>query len=243
MLPIWTYWEGDRWPHIEACLAAMRRAWGDRLVVVTPETIPTYLPPNALHPRWREVPEIGPKTCCLRAALLHAHGGWWFDADTIPLGQPPAVIREELVYTAWTEPPWRVVSGYFGARAGSAVLADWIARIHRRLENFDEIGVWWLTLGERLLTPAVRAKPRNTRAVHVKTWLPLDFDRRPKRLIEPGDWRPYRSPETVCFALNHSWLAARHPALMLASPEAQAASPLLIHRLLCQARKIAKEGL
>lgn len=237
---IWTYWEGPRLRHIELCLATLRKVYGDDLCIVTPETLPDYMPEDLLHPRWREIPEIGPKVCCLRAALIYSAGGWWFDADTIGIRKAPPTPIADFVYATWNNEPFRVLSGYFGARAESPIVYQWIEGINRLLsEEFDEIGRWWLTFGEDLLTPIIEVEPMRVREVPLKRWLPVDFDADPFLFVCPGASADYIKPSTICCGLNNSWLAARVRSLLEMPEEQQAQSGILIHNLLNKAREIA----
>jgi len=234
---VWAYWSGPMWPHIQICLNSMAR-WNKRLHVVRDEEIDDLVPKGLLNERWKEIPQSGPRACCLRAALLYVHGGFWADADTVALQAFDWDESAELVYSTWNRFPTRVLTGYIGASKGSAVIKRWIDGINWTLENeWDPLREWWLVLGEKILTPAVtQSASKSLVKVPLETFIPLDMDQIPQYYCEPIDWHIYLKPCTQAFALNHSWLVGHHKWGLLLPPSSMAASPLLIHQLLTHAR-------
>ena len=238
---IWTYWEGPAWPHIKTCFDTARMVLGDDWKLVTPRNLQQFLPniDDLIHPNWRQVPEIGPKVCAIRSALIYRYGGMWADADTIWL-QHPRILPDcrsfgiDFLYSTWPNGKRRVQSGYFVAPPRSDVVKQWIDGNNYTLEHeFSLDRDWWLVLGEHTLTPAVDAAPVGTAVqVDYRTFLPLDVDSSSHALFEPGDWKELTIPESVCFGLSNSWMMAHHWDKLLVCPRCVSRSPLLFHQLL-----------
>ena len=235
--PIWTYWEGPCHPYIHLCLSTMQKVFGKRLNIVTPETLDQYLPPKLLHENWKRIPQIAPRVCCIRAALIYEHGGWWFDADTVALKQAPRQPLGGFNYTTWKR--YQILNGYFGAREKNPTTKCWLSFINRVLEyRFEKQGnVWWLTLGEVLLTPSVVMY--GGKHFPLRRCLPLNFSRDPEAFLRPGRIQQYVKKQTICFGLNNSWLMEHALDELNKTPEQQSRSPLLIHSILNRARQIS----
>ena len=234
---VWTYWEGPLWPHIRTCFDTARMVLGEDWKLITPRNLAQFLPDidKILHPNWQRVPEIGPKVCTIRSALLYQYGGMWADADTFWLQHPDLLPDcKDFMYSIWPNGRRRVQCGYFVVPPRSPVLTRWIEANNRVLQ--DEFSLdrdWWLVLGERTLTPAVDSvSAETTIRVDYRTFLPLDIDSSSHCLFEPGDWEQLTIPESVCFGLSNSWMMEHHWDKLLVCPRCVSRSPLLFHRLL-----------
>lgn len=235
---VWSYWEGPMPPHIETCIASMRRVCGDDFHLVTPANLRDYVPHGALHPNYRTMPQLGPKVSAIRAALLALHGGWWLDADTVALRHPQEVNlsypHADVLYSMWSTKPERCLNGYIYARKHSLPACEWLRRVNYKLEYAYKRACTWLVLGEKVLTELMLGDERCQR-IPLATFLPLEVDTRVAEFFEDRKPAEYIKPETVCFGLNHSWMMHHH-ARDMALPRAQwPNSPMLIHRLLAKA--------
>lgn len=238
MIPVWVYWTGPTWPHIDRCLQTIRLQCEDggrcEMRLVDDQTFPGWVHREAIHPDWQKIHEPGVRSDLVRAALLAEHGGVYLDADTICLRDPGLLATErQLRFATWSTPPDRVIAGYLAANGRSWVARAWLEAINEMIEVRGAAHVGWLDLGERVLTPLVRAAPQYVEEMPLETVLPIEIDREVERFFEPEDWRPWVRPHTVCFGLNHSWFVSRRPG-DFRDPLRWPESPLLIHRLLCE---------
>ncbi|MBV6343459.1 glycosyltransferase [Candidatus Magnetobacterium casense] len=194
---VWTYWEGESWPHIDLCLETATRRLALTNVefhLLAPETVEGYLSPGLLHERYKEIPQIGPKVSAIRAALLAKYGGWWWDADTIVLRSPEKLMQKypnaNVLYMTWTRLPLRILNGYIYAKAGSEPALLWLERINYLLEHDFETATKWLELGEKVITPLFRDR-LDCVEVDRRLFLPIDFDTDPYVFFREGDFRDY----------------------------------------------------
>lgn len=240
-MKIWTYWEGQRWPHIELCFEVMRKYLGQDITIVGPDVSLQALGVlDLITPRHKEIKEIGPRTDLYRAAILWKYGGLWIDADTVILdanrlrGLHTDIC--DLTYMQWPTEPLRIITGYIGAKQRSRIIKDWLDIANRRIESAPEMNVdWWLKLGEECLTPALQgARGIIIHQLPLSTFLPIDLDHGGcLKFVGTTKWRDYVTKDTVAFGLNHSWLVANHADIMLRWPKE---SRILIHELLNYAR-------
>jgi hypothetical protein len=210
-----------------------------QLYVVTPENVGNYLAPGTLHENYRRLPQPALKADCVRAALLACHGGWWWDADTIGIQPVNGLMSEyrnaDVLYMTWSRPPTRILNGYVYIRPGCGVGGRWLGRINAALaDEFDAIA--WTTLGEAMLSTLVQGQPR-CHEIPRALFLPIDIDSHVASFFEPGDFRNYLRPDTVCFGLNHSWFVYHKERDIGLPPYVWAKSPLLIHQLLDSAQR------
>ncbi|MBL4835021.1 MAG: hypothetical protein JKY26_13710 [Pseudomonas sp.] len=101
-----TYWEhapGEPMPpYVTLALVSMRRALGERLLLLTPRTVGNYLGPDILERHWAFEPlafslaagveDIIAKSDFIRMAFVHRYGGAWVDADTLFLCDPSKAV-------------------------------------------------------------------------------------------------------------------------------------------------------
>lgn len=238
--PVWVYWQGPMPEYIRLCIDTMAHCCAADVEaefhLVNKANFHEFVPEGTVNERWRDIPEEGVASDCVRAALLSEHGGVYLDADTICLQSPRLMCEAgRLVYSTWQLPPRRAIAGYLAAPRYSSIIRDWLAAQNEILENdFDSI--CWLSLGERLLTPIIDRHADEATWVDRRTFLPIDIDASVGVFFAPEDWRAFTLPETVCYGLNHSWFMSRKPKQITAAPETWADSPLLIHQLLEHAR-------
>lgn len=230
---IWTYWEGPKPPYIDLCLRSLQAVNGRRLVILTPDNLHEYLP-RTLHDNWKRLPHVAVRSCCIRCAIVAEHGGWWIDADTVGLRRPHVNI-EDFKYIQWDRK--RVINGYFAAPPRHPTTLQWLSMINHVLANrFDDFNIWWLVLGEMLLTPSVVM--HGGIRLPLSSFIPFNFDKNPRGMVEPGNCDDYIQGNTCCFALNNSWLRQHAPEVIDAPQSVQEDSGLLVHSVLNRARYI-----
>jgi hypothetical protein len=229
-------------PHIAVCLKSMAKACESPQInfhLTNPENIGTYLDDGILHPNYLQLTQPALRADCIRAALLATHGGWWWDADTIAMQSPMALMAEHpyasALYMTWTKPPLRVLNGYIYMKAGYGTASRWLAQINEALAHSPS-GIEWCSLGEKLLTDILPHCP-HAHAIPRRLFLPIDIDSSVKTFFDPHDPCLLVQNDTVCFGLNHSWFMYHKPHQMTLPPNDWANSPLLIHRLLAQAQE------
>jgi hypothetical protein len=245
---VWVYWEGKRWPHIDVCLRTIERACRagkDRFHLITGENYADYMPTAMIHPRWREIRQLGVRSDCVRACLLAAHGGVYVDADTLAIRSPGELLgtgRADLRCTQWTHKRGRpLVAGYVAAGDMSLVARQWLENINGLLESdFERVQRdGWCLLGEECLTHAMSACLHEGALVELfplEQVLPIEIDTEVESFFECGDPLRRIDGRTLLFGLNHSWFVSRRPD-DFRYPERWERSPLLIHRLLTLAEE------
>lgn len=97
-----TYWENAPGqvmsPYVALALISMRRALGDRFLLLTPKMLKDSIDPVVLNKLWAFEPlpftlatgieEIVAKSDFIRMAWVQQYGGVWLDADTLMLRDP-----------------------------------------------------------------------------------------------------------------------------------------------------------
>lgn len=246
---IWSYWEGPQPPYIEICLRSIKEIcnrsqdkW--EFLLVTPSNLQEYIPVGALHPAYAEIPNPGPKASAIRAALLAVYGGWWWDADTVALGDPSNFLSSlglpeypEIAYTTWPIYPNRALNGYVYALGQSKSSLAWLDAVNSLLSTDFDRATRWLELGEKSLTPVVLSSPF-CRRFDRRTVLPISIDDHVEAFFQARDYREFIIPQTLCFGLNHSWFMLHHEHDMLMKPCHWKNSPILIHQLLADALEL-----
>jgi len=233
---IWTYWEGPKPDYIDLCLRSVQQGCGSYadVHIVTPDTLGDYIKPGTIHKNYEGVKDIAIRADCIRAALLAEHGGWWWDADTIVLGDRfPTVDRmvrhfpgESPLFAVWDQPPLRVLNGYIYMPPGCDEATEWLDRVNFRLKVARECPIEWAELGEAILTPLL-VKSKTAWRVERNVFLPVDIDRHVTAFFDdlnPLDWV---RDGTVCFGLNHSYFMYHQEEAMRRPWE----RGTLIHRL------------
>ncbi|MCY9824123.1 glycosyltransferase [Aeromonas media] len=97
-----SYWENapgqTMTPYVALALVSMRRALGDRFLLLTPQMLDSTIDPAVMDKRWAFQPlsftlaagieEIVARSDFIRMAWVQQHGGVWLDADTLMLRDP-----------------------------------------------------------------------------------------------------------------------------------------------------------
>lgn len=236
MINVWTYWEGEKPDYIKLCLASIRMQCYRTALFhhITEDNIDHYIPEGILHPSWKSIRVLGIKSDCVRAAVLYLYGGLYVDADTVALKPLNTAIDEdaECCYMMWSNPPARCIAGYLYCKPGSNVARQWLDNINANLADGKAD---WCQLGERSLTPAIKANESKCHKIPLDTFLPIEIDTSVQQFFTEANWRSYITANTVAFGLNHSWMMHRKRALMLYPVTAMGESTYLVHQLLFDA--------
>lgn len=88
--------------YVALALVSMRRALGERFLLLTPQTVLDLIDPRILDKPWAFEPlsftmaegleAIVAKSDFIRMAFVHRHGGAWVDADTLFLRDPTSAL-------------------------------------------------------------------------------------------------------------------------------------------------------
>ena len=101
-----SYWEnapGQAMPaYVALALISIRRALGERFLLLTPRTVKDLIDPRILDKEWtfeplpftlaKGIEAIVAKSDFIRMAFVHRQGGVWVDADTLFLRDPTNVL-------------------------------------------------------------------------------------------------------------------------------------------------------
>lgn len=236
----WTYWEGDRLPYIETCLASFRRVCRrSQFILLTPQNLLRYLPGREIPDGFSRFRQPAHRADVIRALTLARYGGLWCDADSLMLQDPQTLLDDypdaSVIYSSWTNPPLRVMNGYVYSHPQRGCAREWAEGVCRVLsDGFDEESGWG-KLGEGVLTPLVPAWPGAVR-VPVDTFLPVEIDREVEEFFRPttreGQFWELLQEHTVAIGLNHSYFLYHHGPDVKTAPARWHKSNLMIHRML-----------
>lgn len=219
MMNVFTYWEeppsGRKWSYIQYCLDTIRFHCLDGCLYhhITAENMDRYIPAGLLHESWSAIKELGVKSDCVRAALLHLYGGLYVDADTLMVRSPKHLdTGHDFAGMQWSSPPKRIIAGYSYCCKGSKVAERWVSSINENL-SLGKDG--WCELGEQCLTPAVESVDQSKVLMwDISTFLPIEIDTKVSEFFLNRNNGIVGSSETVAVGLNHSWMTRKHPKIM-----------------------------
>lgn len=239
MTRVWTYWQGQRPPYINACLESMARACATddiEFCLLTPCNLQQFISPKALHASYRNLKTPSLVAACVRAAILAEQGGWWWDADTIahksPLELTESYPTSDVLYLTLATAPRRVVPQYIYFRPGVGIAAKWLGKINRKLAAGT---IDLRELGQSLLTSLVDGQRKCTE-VDRRLFLPIDPDQEVEAYFRPAKPKQFAAAETICHGLRHSWFAANKSGEIALTPRWWKSRNTLFHRLLHRAR-------
>ncbi|HUC09959.1 MAG TPA: capsular polysaccharide synthesis protein [Stellaceae bacterium] len=149
---IWQYWEtvGEKPAFIDGLREIARRIAGIELILVTPETLGTYL--SDIPPELFSISQIAHKADMIRAMLVQRHGGMWLDSDAIVLKPLDWILDllEAHEFVCFTQGGLLAKGGplvrvnCFASRPGGRVISEWVRKQHatfpRTTYNWEEIG-------------------------------------------------------------------------------------------------------
>jgi hypothetical protein len=219
MMNVFTYWEeppsGRKWSYIQHCLDTIRFHCLDGCLYhhITAGNIERYIPDGLLHPSWSSIKELGVKSDCVRAALLHLYGGLYVDADTLMVRSPKHLdTGHDFAGMQWSTPPKRIIAGYSYCCKGSKVAERWVENINEKLSQ-GKTG--WCELGEQCLTPAVESVDHSRVLMwDISTFLPIEIDTKVSDFFLHKDRPVVIGSDTVAVGLNHSWMTRKYPKVI-----------------------------
>jgi Capsular polysaccharide synthesis protein len=179
---IWQYWEtrGTKPAFVDGLHKLARRNSGCEVVLVTPETLATYLP--ALPREVMRIKEMAHKADMIRAMLVAQHGGMWLDSDAIVLRDLnwlfDALETHEFVCfndQARLEKsrPWVRVNCFLSRPDGS-IACEWVKRQHAK---FPRLKYGWEEIGTELLHPICLSQPELVKVFPFDLICPIPWDR------------------------------------------------------------------
>lgn len=133
-----TYWEtapGSRIPPwVALAIASMRRALGDKFLLLTPSNASQYIDTTTLETNWAfnplpfemnsRIASIVAKSDYIRLAFVYRHGGAWLDADTLLFHDPSG----NLFPNGLTEGLHWYSEALFGSKPGNPILGEAIKK-------------------------------------------------------------------------------------------------------------------
>lgn len=220
---IWQYWEtrGSKPRFVDGLHKIARRNAGARVIQITPETLPYYLPdlPNAVH----SIEELAHKADMIRTRLVARYGGMWLDSDAVVLRDLNWIF--DFLETAqfvgfndhgdFSETQQQIRVNCFAAPAGSPVMSEWVAAQEAKLPQGQ---FRWQEIGTELID-LVCLRYRNSIKI-------LPF-----RLICPVSWKdvrrfgsPWKTPRGIIedvhvVMLSNKSLERHYPELRRLSVE------------------------
>lgn len=117
-------------PYIALALVSIKKALGDKFLLLTPQTVQDFIDPKILNHHWGFEPlsftleegieAIIAKSDFIRMAFVYQHGGVWVDADSVFFYDPTDVLFPSGLSTKlhWLS------ECLFASRAGNTLLAE-----------------------------------------------------------------------------------------------------------------------
>ena len=149
---IWQYWEtwGPKPAFIDGLHEIAKRNAGAPIVLVTPETLSSYLPD--LEPEILEIEDVAHKADMIRTRLVMRHGGMWLDSDAVVLRDLGWMfdLLDQHEFVGFNNGgglqslrPWVRVCCFL-SRPGGAIVSRWVERQRKKLPKtvfeWSEIG-------------------------------------------------------------------------------------------------------
>lgn len=177
---IWQYWEtvGEKPRYIDGLRRLVENNSGVESVLVTPESLPEYLPdlPEAI----RRIEHVAHRADMIRAMLIHRYGGMWLDSDAIVLRDLGWLFdyldRHEFVgYNDHGRLRWftrGVRVNCFLSRPGGAIITEWMQRQQALLPRTS---FKWNEIGSDLLHPACLHHGRTMKVLPFEDICPIQW--------------------------------------------------------------------
>ena len=153
---IWQYWEtrGIKPRYIDGLHDIARRVGGVEIVLVTPETLGTYLP--KLEDGIQGIANLAQKADMIRTRLVRRYGGMWLDSDAVVLRDLNGLfdLLEDHEFVGFNNGcrlartrPWVRVNCFL-SRPEGAIVSEWVRRQRAKLEQAT---FRWSELGAEML--------------------------------------------------------------------------------------------
>ena len=140
---IWQYWEtrGEKPAYIDGFHEIARRNSGVRIVLVTPETLDSYLPD--IEPEIFRIEDVAHKADMIRTRLVMRHGGMWLDSDAVVLGDLNWLFErlKDHEFVGFNnacrlqrERPWVRVNCFL-SRPNGTIVSEWVRLQRLKLQQ------------------------------------------------------------------------------------------------------------
>lgn len=155
---IWQYWEtrGAKPSFVDGLHAIARRNSGAEVLLVTPETLSSYLPD--LEPEVLRIPDPTHKSDMIRTRLVLRYGGMWLDSDAVVLRDlnwlfDRLAAREFIGFNnggaLQAERPFVRVNCFL-SRPGGHIVGEWV---RQQREKLPQTIFEWSEIGASMLNP------------------------------------------------------------------------------------------
>jgi len=212
---IWQYWEtrGTKPAYIDGLRAIAEKNAGVPVTLVTPETLPGYLPD--LPPEIHDIAELAHKADMIRTMLLHRHGGMWLDCDAIVL-KPLAPLFDHLEdhdFVAFRSSErvrfWRARArvNCFLTRPRGRVVREWM---RRQQATLPRTAYRWNEIGSDMLEDVCRESRGMIKVLPFERICPVRWDRI-DRFERRGNPRPILRDCTMMMMSNKMLCERRSP--------------------------------
>ncbi len=150
---IWQYWEtrGQKPAFIDGLLEIAIKNAGVKIILVTPETLPQYLP--ECPPEVHAIQKMAHKADMIRAMLIKKHGGMWLDSDAIVLKDLNWLfdLLSEHEFIGFDDAGGaRVRVNCFLSRPNGTIISEWVRLQHAK---FPRTEYEWEEIGSDILDP------------------------------------------------------------------------------------------
>ncbi len=178
---IWQYWEtrGTKPRFIDGLFDIAKKNSGIDIVLVTPETLSTYLPD--LPPEILQIQEMAHKADMIRAMLVLRHGGMWLDSDAIVLQDLNWLFDylDDVEFVGFNDhgrlkpgKPWVRVNCFL-SRPGGRVMSEWVEAQHAK---FPKTVYGWEEIGSALLHPICLDHRKDVKILPFEKICPIRWD-------------------------------------------------------------------
>ncbi|MBV8894485.1 MAG: hypothetical protein JO266_21340 [Acidobacteria bacterium] len=178
---IWQYWEtrGSKPKFIDGLRELATKNSGAELVLVTPETLRSYLP--QLPEPILQIREPAHKADMIRTMLVAAHGGMWLDSDAIVLRDLNWLfdLLAEYEFVGFNDAgklrpgrPW-VRINCFLSRPEGEVVSEWVRQQHAK---FPKTVYSWEEIGSALLHGICLNNRQNVKILPFENICPIRWD-------------------------------------------------------------------
>jgi hypothetical protein len=155
---IWLYWENKinhtKPAYLNLCYKSIINGCGKHNVsLLNEQTIRDIIPD--INPKIFKFPCVAHKADYIRAKLVHSHGGFWFDTDTIlwqSIDKPIKDLENSgSDFIGCGRSGNRPSIGFFGGYRNSKLLDQWIKDMDIAIDNSTDFKFNWTALGYDIL--------------------------------------------------------------------------------------------
>jgi hypothetical protein len=237
---IWQYWEtlGAKPGYIDGLHEIARRNSGVKIVLVTPDSLRSYLPD--LEDGVSRIANLAHKADMIRSRLVRRYGGMWLDSDAVVLRDLNFLFDhlEDREFVGFNNGcrlerrrPWVRVNCFL-SRPDGAIINGWVDRQSRKLHQTT---FRWSEVGAELLNAACLENRGGARILPFENISPVAWDE-----VEAFVSRDDRRAEQIlkdCFMvmLSNAAVHKKNIAIREQSVDEIAAGDSLLARILQRA--------